>query len=493
MNKIVKFYGNTGITLLGLGPGDPGQLTRQAWDWLQQIPEIYLRTSQHPSVPGLPASLAVHSFDELYDQGERFEAVYEEIVRQVLELGKRPQGVTYAVPGHPFVAEATCPEIARRARSAGLPVQVIEGISFLEPTFSALGIDPFPQMVLVDALELSALHHPQFPPTEAALIAQIYSRQVAAEVKLTLMAVYPDKHPVRLVHDAGTAQQVVEDLPLYEIDRSRHLGLLSTLYLPPLGGDTSLEAFQEIVAALRAPDGCPWDREQTHQSLRTNLLEETYEVLQALDANDPDGMCEEFGDLMLQIVLHAQIASEDGEFSMADILQGINRKIVRRHPHVFGDVKIEGVAGVLQNWEKLKAEERKANGEQHVKGLLDGVPLTFPALAQAQEVQDRAKRVGFDWNDIGPVIDKVFEELAEVRSAQTDEERQKELGDLLFAVVNVVRWYKVDAETALRTTNLRWRKRFAYIEKRAHELSRNLNEMTLAEMDVLWEEAKEKE
>jgi tetrapyrrole methylase family protein/MazG family protein len=148
---------------------------------------------------------------------------------------------------------------------------------------------------------------------------------------------------------------------------------------------------------------------------------------------------------------------------------------------------------VLQNWEKLKADERKANGEQHVKGLLDGVPLTLPALAQAQEVQDRAKRVGFDWNDIGPVIDKVFEELGEVRSAPTDEERQKELGDLLFAVVNVVRWYKVDAESALRTTNLRWRKRFAYIEKRARDLNRNLNEMTLAEMDVLWEEAKRKE
>ena len=484
---------NWGITLLGLGPGDPGQLTRQAWDWLQQIPEIYLRTSQHPSVPDLPVNLTVHSFDEVYAQAEHFEDVYEEIIRQVLELGKRSQGVTYAVPGHPFVAEATCPEIARRARSAGLPLRVIEGISFLEPTFSALGIDPLPQLVLVDALELSALHHPQFAPTEPALVAQIYSRQVAAEVKLTLMAVYPDEHPVRLVHAAGTKRQVVEDLPLYEIDRSRHLGLLSTLYLPPLGKDTSLEAFQEIVAALRAPDGCPWDREQTHQSLRTNLLEETYEVLQALDADDPDGMCEEFGDLMLQIVLHAQIASEAGEFSMADVLQGINRKIVRRHPHVFGDVKIEGVTGVLQNWEKLKADERKANGEKHGKGLLDGVPLTLPALAQAQEVQSRAKRVGFDWNDIGPVIDKVFEELAEVRSALSEEERQKELGDLLFAVVNVVRWYKVDAETALRTTNLRWRKRFAYIEKRASELNRSLNDMTLAEMDVFWEEAKEKE
>jgi tetrapyrrole methylase family protein/MazG family protein len=482
--------GQPGITILGLGPGNPGQLTRQAWDWLSQISEIFLRTNQHPTVAGFPRNLKVHSFDSLYTDAESFESVYAQIVEKVLELGQRPEGVTYAVPGHPYVAEATSPEIARRARQIGLPVQVIEGISFLEPTFTALGLDPFPQMALVDALELGMAHHPSFPPSLPGLVAQIYSRQVASEVKLTLNAVYPDEHSVRLVHAAGTPDQLVENLALYEIDRSPHLGLLSTLYVPPLGADTSLEAFQEIVAHLRAPNGCPWDREQTHASLRTNLLEETYEALEALDADDPAGMVEEFGDLMLQVVLHAQIASENGEFTMADILQGINRKIVRRHPHVFGDFKVDGVSGVLQNWEKLKAAERKANGQEQFKGVLDGVPRSLPALSQAQDFQDRAARVGFDWNDIQPVIDKVFEELQEVRSAPTPEEREKELGDLLFALVNFVRWYKVDAETTLRTTNLRWRKRFTHLEQRARQQGRSLQEMTLAEMDVLWEEAK---
>jgi tetrapyrrole methylase family protein / MazG family protein len=479
-----------GITIVGLGPGAPGQLTRQAWEWLSQIDVIYLRTNQHPTVAGFPEKLKVHSFDGLYKKAENFEAVYAQIVEKVLELGQRPKGVTYAVPGHPYVAEATSPEIIRRARLMGLPVRVIEGISFLEPTFSALGLDPFPHIALVDALELGMMHHPPFPPSAPGLVAQIYSRQVASEVKLTLTAVYPDEHPVRLVHAAGTPDQLVEDLALYEIDRSPHLGLLSTLYVPPLGEDTSLEAFQEIVAHLRAPDGCPWDKEQTHASLRTNLLEETYEALEALDADDPAGMSEEFGDLLLQIVLHAQIASEDGEFNMADILQGINRKIVRRHPHVFGDVKVDGVPGVLQNWEKLKAAERKANGQEHVKGVLDGVPSSLPALLQAQEFQARAARVGFDWDNIQPVIDKIFEELEEVRSAPTPEEREKELGDLLFALVNFVRWYKVDAETALRTTNLRWRKRFSHIEHSARQQGRTLQEMTLPEMDLLWEEAK---
>jgi tetrapyrrole methylase family protein / MazG family protein len=479
-----------GITILGLGPGNPDLLTRQAWDWLNQIDEIYLRTRQHPTVAGFPSSLQIHSFDEYYQNSEAFETVYQKIVEKVLELGRRPEGVTYAVPGHPFVAEATGPEIVKRAKAEGIPLQMIEGISFLEPTCSALGLDPFPYLTLVDALELGSGHHPLFPPSLPLLVAQIYSRETASEVKLTLMAEYPDEHPVRMVHSAGTPEQVIEDLALYEIDRSPHLGLLTALYVPPLGEDTSLESFQEVVAALRAPDGCPWDREQTHLSLRTSLLQETYETLAAMDTEDAQGMEEEFGDLLMQIVLNAQIASEDGKFNMSDVLQGINRKIIRRHPHVFGEVKVKGVEGVLQNWEKLKAAERKENGQAETRGILDGVPMIFPSLAQAQEYQARAARVGFDWSEVKPVIEKVVEELDEVQTANTPDRQAAELGDLLFAVVNLARWYKVDAEAALRETSQRFRKRFAHIEQRARELGRNLSDMSLAEMDVFWDEAK---
>ncbi|HMD88467.1 MAG TPA: nucleoside triphosphate pyrophosphohydrolase [Anaerolineaceae bacterium] len=482
-----------GITILGLGPGNPDLLTRQAWDWLNQIPEVYLRTRQHPTIAGFPSNLEIHSFDEYYQNSEAFETVYRKIVEKILELGRRPEGVTYAVPGHPYVAEATGPEIVKRAKEQDIPVKVIEGISFLELTCSALELDPFPYLSLVDALELGSLHHPLFPPSLPVLVAQIYSKETASEVKLTLMTEYPDEHPVRMVHAAGTAEQVVENVALYEIDRSPHLGLLTALYVPPLGDDTSLEAFQEVVAALRAPDGCPWDREQTHLSLRTSLLQETYETLAAMDAEDARGMQEEFGDLLMQIVLNAQIASEDGEFNMADVVQGINRKIVRRHPHVFGEAKVKGVQGVLQNWEKLKAAERKENGQAEVRGILDGVPTVFPSLAQAQEYQERAARVGFDWAEVKPVIAKVVEELEEVQTAETPEQQAAELGDLLFSTVNLARWYKVDAEAALRETNQRFRKRFAYIEKRARESGRNLSEMTLAEMDVFWDEAKRME
>jgi tetrapyrrole methylase family protein/MazG family protein len=480
------------ITLLGLGPGDPALLTRQAWELLNSIPEIHLRTRQHPAVAGFPPGLRVHSFDRLYEDGESFSEVYEQIVAQVLQLAARPQGVVYAVPGHPFVAEATSPEIARRAREQGIPCQVVEGLSFLEATFAALGIDPFPHTALVDALELAAAHHPPFPPSAPVVIAQIHSPAVASEVKLVLMALYPDDHPVQLVHSAGTPDVLVENLRLYEIDRSPQAGLLTSLYVPPLGENTSFEAFQEIVAHLRAPEGCPWDREQTHQSLRPHLLEETYEVLTALDADDPAALREELGDLLLQIVLHAQIAGEYGEFNMSGVLQGIHAKLVHRHPHVFGELRIADSQGVIENWERLKAAERKASGKE-TASTLDGVALALPALSQAEAYQKRVARVGFDWPNLQGVLDKISEELEEVRQAPAPPERAQELGDLLFAVVNLARWFDVDAESALREANARFRRRFGKIESAARSQGRPVSDLTLEEMDALWEAAKESE
>lgn len=477
-----------GITLLGLGPGSPDQLTRAAWELLSDADEVYLRTDQHPVAAALPASLELHSFDELYESAEDFETVYEQIVARVLELGRRPRGVIYAVPGHPFVAEAAGPEIARRARAEGLPVQVVDGLSFVEPALAALGADLLPQTSIADALDLLGQHHPLFPPHAPALIAQLHSAQLAAEVKLTLMAVYPDEHEVQLIHGAGTPEERVERRLLHAIDKSEHIGLLSCLYVPPLGEHTAFEEFQELIAHLRAPEGCPWDREQTHLSLRRNLLEEAYEVLDALDAEDPAAMQEEFGDLLVQIVLHTQIATEDGEFRMADIIHGIVTKLIARHPHVFGDLELEDAQAVISNWEHLKAEERKANGGE--KGLLDGVAGALPALTQAEAYQTRAARVGFEWHEIDGVLDKIAEEVEELREARSAAEKAAEFGDLLFALVNLARWLGIDPEAALRRANARFKERFAYVEAGARQHGRTLREMTLEEMDALWEEGK---
>lgn len=474
-----------GITVVGLGPAGPELLTREAWQVLSEAREVWLRTGRHPAAVGLPESLPVYTFDDLYEQGDDFEAVYAAIVERLLALAERPEGVLYAVPGDPGVGEAT----VRRLRQASrFPVRIVHGVSFIEPTLASLGLDALDGLSLADALDLAGGHHPPFPPDSPALIGQIYSNLVASDVKLTLMNQYPADHPVTLVHAAGTPEQRLEPMALHEMDRSPDYGAQTALLVPPLAAPSALESFQETVAHLRAPEGCPWDREQTPQSLRPHLLEEAFETLQALDHEDVQALREELGDLLLQIVLQAQIATEGGEFTMADVIAGINAKILRRHPHVFGDLKVGGVDQVLANWEALKAAERAENGE--ASGLLGGVPVGLPALAQAAEIQSRVARVGFDWPAIEGVRAKVREEMQEVEAARSRDEQNAEVGDLLFAVVNYARWLKVDPEAALREANTRFRRRFGELEAAAEKQGRRISEMGPAELDRLWEAAK---
>ena len=387
------------IIILGLGPGDPELLTLRAARIIKNADKIYLRTMEHPTVAGLPAGLEIISFDDYYLEEESFETVYQRITDEMICLAKNDPGVIYAVPGDPFIAEATPGMICSQAVEEDLVVEIIPGVSFLEPTFAALQADPLPQVTILDALDMPSAHYPSFPPDKPALIVQVYIQEIASDIKLTLMSVFPDQHPVILIHDAGTELEKVEKLPLYEIDRSPHIKNRTVLYIPPLPEGSSLESFQEIIAHLRSPEGCPWDREQDHQTLRPNLLEETFEALEAIDADDPAAMQEEFGDLLLQIVLHAQIASEYGEFTMSDIIQGIYTKLIHRHPHVFADLDLGEADAVIKNWEAIKAQEREENGEGE-KGLLDGVPGSLPALTQAETYQTRAARVGFDWEDL---------------------------------------------------------------------------------------------
>jgi tetrapyrrole methylase family protein/MazG family protein len=480
------------ITIVGLGPGNPAHLTREAWDVLSSAAEIYVRTARHPTVAGLPAGLIVNSFDDVYETVPDFGQVYSAIAERVLGLGRRPDGVVYAVPGHPAVGEATVGLIRAQAAAAGLPVRLVPGLSFIEPVLAALKIDALPSLQLADALDLAARHHPSFHPDAPALVAQLYSPVIAGDVKLTLMNQYPDDHRVALVHAVGTADEQIEWLPLFEIDRGAHIAHLTALYVPALPQASAFESLQDIVAHLRAPEGCPWDREQTHQSLRTNLLEETYEVLEAIEADDAKAMREELGDLLLQVVLQSQIALEAGEFTLAEVIAELRAKLIRRHPHVFGDVKVNSVGQVLENWEKLKAIEREG-AAQPDKGTLGTLPPGLPALIQAATYQRRAGRVGFDWPDVTGVKAKVHEEIAEVEASAAPAEREDEMGDLLFATVNWARWLEVEPETALRRANAKFARRFARMEQAGRERGRQMSEMSLHELDELWEASKSTE
>jgi tetrapyrrole methylase family protein/MazG family protein len=266
--------------------------------------------------------------------------------------------------------------------------------------------------------------------------------------------------------------------------------MFSSLYLPPLPEGSAFEDFQEIIARLRAPDGCPWDREQTHASLKPYMLEEAYEALEALDEEDMESLKEELGDVLLQVFLHAQIATEDQDFKISDVVQVASSKLIRRHPHVFGETAVQDVEGVIQNWERIKADERQENDKKPDQGMLDGIPLSLPALTQADAIQRRARRVGFDWPDISGVIQKIDEELDELKAAPDSEARRAESGDLLFAVVNLIRWLDIDSESALRECNKRFRRRFSFIEHSAAHRGVSLASMSFEEMDALWEQAK---
>lgn len=495
-----------GITIVGLGPGEADLWTQAARKILTSAQEVWLRTARHPGIETLRegGTARIHSFDAWYEEATDFASLYQRIADHIVGLGARPEGVIYAVPGSPNVGEATVPLIRSQAAQAGLPVIIVPGLSFIEPVMTALGIDALDGLQIADADRLAVLHHPLLNPDQPVLVAQLYNRRQAAQVKLTLMNAYPDDHPLSLVRAAGTDKEQLITCRLFELDRQPAIDHLTTLYLPPRPRASGLPAFQETVAHLRAPDGCPWDREQTHQSLRPFLLEECHEVLAALDEDDADELCEELGDLLLQIVLHAQIAAETGEFHMADVIGTVDAKIRRRHPHVFGNVVVSGVEDVLTNWETIKRAERKVNshsphGLENVaqaaepahESILDGVPLTLPALARAQAISNKAARVGFEWPDLDGVLEKLVEEAREIAQAVTIEEREAEIGDLLFVAVNLARWLGVDAESALRATNERFIRRFRILERLARERGQNLKELDINALNLLWEEAKQ--
>lgn len=481
-----------GITVIGLGPGDSQMITRQVWEILSESDIVYLRTEHHPAVADLPKQTKYVSFDRFYESSDDFSTVYQQIVDELLHLARMAAqngtNIVYAVPGHPMVGESTVSALLSAAKEYELKVKIVPGLSFLEPVLTAVGLDALDGLQLFDAIEVAQYNHPPLISEMPLLLGQVFNGLLASELKLALMNLYPDEHEVMLVHNAGMASQKIENLPLYSIDRSNNLNHLTCLFVPALPFTSTLQSFAETVAILRSPDGCPWDRDQTHQSLRKGFLEEVSEVLTALDEGDPEALCEELGDVLYHLVMQAQIASEIGEFTLADVIASIDNKLKHRHPHVWGDLEITDSQEVIRNWELIKDREKVSDANK--SSLLDNVPTSLPALARAQKVQERVKRVGFDWPSLSGVQGKVQEEFSELKAADSYQERQYELGDLLFAVVNWARWLDIDAESTLREAIIRFSRRFRYIEQLASERGLELTELDLNSLEDMWNEAK---
>ncbi len=495
------------ITIIGLGPGSINDLTIEAHTLLAQAAAdhrtVYFRTLIHPTVEplkqALPA-LRIESFDRFYDESEDWSTLYQQIAAEVCTLASE-QPLIYAVPGHPFFGETSVQILLRLAHERNLSTLVVAGLSFLEPVCTLLHLDPFDAGAqIIDATSLAALGIDELAgkiiPTMPLLLVQVYNRRLASAVKLALSEFYPDEWPVKLVRAAGVGtDETLIELPLYELDRNTYANHLSTLYVPPLDELTALrlpETLRYLIMRLRRdPDGCPWDRQQTHQSLARYVLEETYEVIEALEEHDMPHLAEELGDLLLQVYLHAEIARQEGDFSLGDVYEHISAKMLRRHPHVFGNAEVSSAGQVVQNWEEIKRQERAHAGtDVALESVLDRVPQAAPALVITQEYQKRAAKVGFEFADIQGVYAKIAEEMQELQDAATPEEQREEMGDVLFIVAKLARFLKIDAEEALRHANRKFRQRFQHMEQFARNEGRALTSYDKHEWRELWKRAK---
>ncbi|MFF2459952.1 nucleoside triphosphate pyrophosphohydrolase [Peribacillus simplex] len=485
------------ITIIGLGAGDLNQLPLGIYKKLIQTEQCFVRTIDHPVIGDLKREgINFTAFDGIYEKHDQFEAVYEEIARILLQEASNCS-VLYAVPGHPMVAEKTVQLLLEKGPALGIAIKLEGGQSFLDPLFQAVRIDPIEGFQLLDGTALSPddLHIAQH-----MIIGQVYDAFSASNVKLTLMEKLPDDYEVYIVTAAGSSQEKVTKCALFELDRQMELSNLTSVYVPPVSEEAlryrEFSKLRQVIAELRGPDGCPWDKKQTHESLKKYLIEEAYELIDSIDEEDDEGMIGELGDVLLQVMLHSQIGEDEGMFTIDDVIEGITAKMIRRHPHVFGDVKVNGEEDVLVNWQKIK-EDEKVSETKAPNSILDGIEKSLPNLLRAEEYQKRAAKVGFDWDEVSEAWKKVREEVQELEeeilSPNRDVERIKsELGDLFFALVNISRYYDIQAEEAVYKANRKFHQRFTYIEECIQRADKKFEDYTLEELDSYWDEAKTK-
>lgn len=349
------------ILVVGLGPGDLAQLPFGVYQLLKKELPIYLRTKLHPVVPVLEAEgLHFNDYDAIYEANQEFETVYETIVADLLEkAAASKEEIIYGVPGHPMVAEKSVQLLLNN--QAGVEVEIKGGKSFLDDFFQAVKIDPVEGFQLLDALDLQ---QDDIQTSQHVIVMQVFNEYVASDVKLTLMEIYPDEHQVALVHSAGSQDEVIEWLPLYEIDRMEGVHNLTSLYVPPLELDARMKSFattQAYMDAINGENGDIWILEQTHETLVPYLQEETAELIAAIKNEDVDNIIEELGDVLMQILYHTGYGERTGYFTFEDVLATLNQKLRRRHPHVFDGVSVQSIEELDALWQKIKAEEKRNN------------------------------------------------------------------------------------------------------------------------------------
>ncbi len=456
----------------------PDTLTLSAWKAVESATKLYLQTQEHPSArPVLEAGLPFVSMDDLYAGASDYDELNAAIADRLTSGGS----AVYAVMGGGCFSQL--PSIEKACAQKGFELIQLPGV----PYYTAA----FPEAA--EGQVYTANDLPQNMDTDAALyVSELDNPLLAGEVKLKLQRFYPDEHPVTLAIQQPSGAYVRRTLPLYALDREKSFFASTVLYVPALPFDKKqtygYEDLLTVMRRLRAPDGCPWDREQTHESLKKDLREECYELMDAIDEGSDEHMVEECGDLLMNVLFHPIIGEEQGRYDDRDVTTEIVRKLIYRHPHVFGSVHVSSSEEVLKNWDALKQKEK---GQQTVTASLKSVPRSFPALLRCEKVQKKARKVGFDFDTAADAFYKIGEETEELKvSMAQGKDVEKEMGDLLFAAMNVCRLLGFDGEETLHKATDKFISRFEQMEKNIEAAGKKLSEMTLAEMDEYWNAAK---
>lgn len=478
------------IYVIGLGPGSVDDLTLGAVNRINKGDKNFLRTENHPTIKYFKDNDIVYkSFDYLYETEEKFQDVYETIVDSIVEELIKGGDVNYFVPGNPLVAERTVEILLERNED----IEIITGMSFIDPLIMSVKRDPINGLKIVDG---TVFDFSMIDINTDTIITQVYNKRIISEIKLILSDIYGDEYNIYIVDSAGIKEQEkVNNIPIYLLDRVEEIGYLTSIYIPRIEKENKhIFDFNDIInimKRLRGGDGCQWDIKQTHNSLRQCIIEEAYEVVDAIDKGDIDSLMEELGDVLLQVIFHAEIAFDEGEFNIIDITTALANKLIYRHPHIFLNEKVVNSEEVVYNWDRLKDLQRgfKTTGEKldNISGL--------PSLMKGLKIQQVVAKVGFDWPDIKGALEKIEEEYNEVlevidSSGENFERQEEEIGDLFFTVVNLARFLKIDPEVSMNKANHKFINRFKFMEEKSIEQNIRLEDMTLEEMEDLWNLAK---
>lgn len=432
------------IQIIGLGAGDIEQLSLGLYRTLTKTKQkIFTRTLDHPVIRTLEEeSVRFESFDRVYEAHDQFEDVYQAIVEQLVAAASE-EDVLYCVPGHPMLAERT---VQLLLEQTAVTVKILGGQSYLDDLFTALKLDPIEGFSFIDA---TAFSRQELNYHQHQVFCQVYDQMIASELKLTLLEDLPSDYPVTIVEAVGTSEERMETVELALLDQAVELSNLTSVYLTKVAPEYlnhQFDALRDIIYQLRAPGGCPWDQKQTHTSLRGHLLEEAYELIDAIDALDDDHMVEELGDVLLQVMLHSQIGEDEGYFTIDDVIRGLTEKMIRRHPHVFGDVEVDSEEDVIVNWQKIKqAEKGKAEDQDQPFAR---IPKSSSALLKGKEVikiLDGQAQLP----DKEIVIRELDQQLKHLQRATSEEEKAQSYGALLVATLTLARYDKVNLELAL--------------------------------------------